>query len=86
MIVCAALKDKKTNKVFCGVRHSDIYEMLHNFSYHGDFIEGFVDEDNDFYNRSDAYCYALDHHQLPRTVVEWKEEKFETELYSEDLY
>lgn len=86
MIVCAALKDKNTNKVFCGVRHSDIYEMLHNLSYYGDFIEGFVDNDGDFYSRKDAFYYALKHYQLSRTVIEWKEEKFERELYSEDLY
>lgn len=86
MLVCAAIKDKNTNVVFCGVRHANIYEMLCDLNYKIDAIEGFVDEENNFYDRSDAYNYALAHHQLPRTVVEWKEEKFERELYSEDLY
>lgn len=30
MIICAALKDRDTNAIFSGVRHVDIYEMLHN--------------------------------------------------------
>lgn len=86
MIICAALKDRDTNAIFCGVRHADIYEMLYYLDYKIDAIEGFVDEANNFYDRSEAYSYALEHHQLPRTVVEWKEEKFERKLYSEDLY
>ena len=86
MIICSALKDKDTNAIFSGVRHADIYEMLHNLDYKIDAIEGFVDEENNFYDRFAAYDYALEHHQLPRTVVEWKEEKFERKLYSEDLY
>lgn len=89
MIVCSALKDRDTNAIFSGVRHSDIYEMLYNLDYKIDAInaiEGFVDEANNFYDRREAYAYALRHHQLPTTVVEWKEEKFERELYSEDLY
>ena len=60
--------------------------MLYNLDYKIDAIEGFVDEENNFYDRFAAYDYALEHHQLPRTVVEWKEEKFERKLYSEDLY
>lgn len=89
MIICSALKDRDTNTIFSGVRHADIYEMLYNLGYKIDAInaiEGFVDEANNFYDCREAYAYALRHHQLPATVVEWKEEKFERELYSEDLY
>lgn len=89
MIICSTLKDKDTNTIFSGVRHADIYEMLYNLGYKIDAInaiEGFVDEANNFYDHREAYAYALRHHQLPTTVVEWKEEKFERELYSEDLY
>ncbi len=89
MIICSALKDRNTNAIFSGVRHADIYEMLHNLDYKIDAIntiEGFVDEANNFYDRREAYAYALRHHQLPTTVVEYKEEHMENELYSEDLY
>ena len=86
MIICSALKDRDTNAIFSGVRHADIYEMLHNLDYKIDAIEGFVDEANNFYDRFEAYDYAVEHHQLPRTVWEWKIEKHERELYSEDLY
>ena len=86
MIICAALKDRKTNAIFPGIRHSDIYKMLYNLGHKGDVIEGFVDEANNFYDRFEAYDYAVEHHQLPRTVWKWKSEKHERELYSEDLY
>lgn len=89
MIICSALKDRNTNAIFSGVRHADIYEMLHNLDYKIDAInaiEGFVDEANNFYDRRKAYAYALRYHQLPTTVVEYKEEHMENELYSEDLY
>ena len=86
MIICAALKDKRNGRVFSGVHHSDIYEMLYDLTYKVDAIEGFVDEENKFYDRLEAYDYVVEHHQLPRTVLEWKIEKHERELYSEDLY
>ena len=86
MIICAALKDTRTGQLFCGVRHNDIYEMLYNLDYKIDAIEGFVDEENNFYDRFAAYDHVVEHHQLPRTVLEWKNEKHERELYSEDLY
>lgn len=86
MIICAALKDRDTNAIFCGIRHGDIYEMLYNLDYKIDAIEGFVDEANNFYNRFEAYDYVVEHHQLPRTVWEYKNEHMENELYSEDLY
>ena len=70
MIICAALKDRNTNAIFSGVRHADIYEMLHNLDYKIDAIEGFVDEENTFYDRIEAYDYVVEHHQLPRTVLE----------------
>lgn len=86
MIICAALKDRKTNVVFSGVRHADIYEMLHNLDYKIDAIEGFVDNRNNFYNRHEAFMWAQQIGQLPETVLEYKNDRSENELYSEDLY
>ena len=86
MIICAALKDRDTNAIFYGVRHADIYEMLYNLDYKIDAIEGFVDNRNNFYNRHEAFMWAQQIGQLPETVLEYKKEHMENELYSEDLY
>lgn len=86
MIICSALKDRDTNAIFSGVRHADIYEMLHNLDYKIDAIEGFVDNRNNFYNRHEAFMWAQQIGQLPEAVLEYKKEYMENELYSEDLY
>lgn len=86
MIICSALKDRNTNVIFSGVRHADIYEMVHNLGYKIDAIEGFVDNRNNFYNRHEAFMWAQQIGQLPETVLEYKTEHMEKELYSEDLY
>lgn len=86
MIICSALKDRNTNAIFSGVRHADIYEMLHNLNYKIDAIEGFVDNRNNFYNRHEAFMWAQQIGQLSETVLEYKKEHMENELYSEDLY
>lgn len=86
MIICAALKDRKTNAIFPGIRHRDIYEMLYNLGHKGDVIEGFVDNRNNFYNRHEAFMWAQQIGQLPETVLEYKNDRSENELYSEDLY
>lgn len=86
MIICSALKDKDTNAIFSGVRHTDIYEMVHNLGYKIDAIEGFVDNRNNFYNRHEAFMWAQQIGQLPETVLQYKEDHSENELYSEDLY
>ena len=86
MIICAALKDRNTNAIFSGVRHADIYEMLYNLNYKIDAIEGFVDNRNNFYNRHEAFMWAQQIGQLPETVLEYKKDHNENELYSEDLY
>lgn len=67
MIICAAIKDTSTGQVFSGLRHGDICDMMRCFGYNttSDFlVEGFVDEANNFYDRKEAYSYALEHHQL----------------------
>lgn len=89
MIICAAIKDARTGDVFCGVRHGDIYSQLRAASHqipHDKAIEGFVDSRNNFYNRHEAFMWAMQIGQLPATVIQYKQEKGKTELYSEDLY
>lgn len=60
--------------------------MLYNLDYKIDAIEGFVDNRNNFYNRHEAFMWAQQIGQLPETVLEYKKEHMENELYSEDLY
>lgn len=89
MIICSALKDRDTNVIFSGIRYADIYEMLYNLGYKIDainVIEGFVDNRNTFYNRHEAFIWAQQIGQLLETVLEYKKEHMENELYSEDLY
>lgn len=43
MIICSALKDRNTNAIFSGVRHADIYEMLHNLDYKIDAINAIME-------------------------------------------
>ena len=89
MIICAAIKDTRTGAVFGGIRHGDIYSAMHDAGItppREKAIEGFLDEKGNFYDRIEAYDYVVEHHQLPRTVWQWKFEKSERELYSEDLY
>lgn len=89
MIICAAIKDSRTGDIFCGVRHGDIYRQLHAVSYHiprDKAIEGFVDSRNNFYNRHEAFMWAQQIGQLSATTIQHKNEKGETDLYSEDLY
>ena len=89
MIICAAIKDTSTGQVFYGLRHGDIYEMMRCFGYKAapDFlVDGFVDNRNNFYNRHEAFMWAQQIGQLPETVLEYKKDHSENELYSEDLY
>ena len=87
MIVCAAVKVfiyplNKEVIIKCH-RHCDAYEILHDFNYtrkdYETIEQGFLDENDIFYNRIDAYKHAWWHMQL-------KEEYKVRELYTEDLY
>lgn len=49
-------------------------------------VDGFVDDKNNFYNRHEAFMWAQKIGQLPQTVLEYKKDHSENELYSEDLY
>ncbi len=49
-------------------------------------MEGFVDHENRFGGRYDAFIHALECGQLPATVRIHKAEQRENQLYSEDLH
>lgn len=94
MILCAALliENKETNirEILPCRRHGDGI----NFFYATDLndkwrikTEGFIDTENNFYDREDALGHARICGQLSATTREYKRERSETrELYSEDLY
>lgn len=89
MIICAAIKDTRTGAVFGGIRHGDIYSAMHDSGItppRAFAIEGFLDMRNNFYDRHEAFMWAQQIGQLSDTVLYHKQQKGETELFSEDLY
>lgn len=97
-IVCAAIKftskaDEDNIIVLPCIRHGDGYKQFAylNFVLAGNYSrgdwnkeEGFVDSDGKFHSREDALKIVKD--SLPASLIYFKEQRKETELYSEDLY
>lgn len=97
-IVCAAIKftskaDEDNIIVLPCIRHGDGYKQFvylnfvlgGNYS-RGDWIkeEGFIDSKGKFHSREKAFELVKD--SLPASLIYFKEQREETELYSEDLY
>lgn len=90
MITNAAVKifDNRQNKevIIPCHRHCDAFWILKQFDYkknidYKEIAQGFLDEVDNFYNRTDAHEHAWLHAQLP------SEEKYEPkELFTEDLW
>ena len=95
-IVCAAIRfTKKGNKdiILPCARHGDGYKQFAHINFvltgkynRGDWNieEGFIDSNGSFYPREKAYDFMKD--SLPASLIYFKEQHNETELYSEDLY
>lgn len=95
MIICAALlvqfESLKTPTIIHCRRHGDGYETIRDLCYisntrYSSIKEGFVDHNNNFLDRYDAFCHAKECGQLSQTTLWHKEDNRESELYSEDLY
>ena len=89
MIICAAIKDTRTGAVFGGIRHGDIYSAIHDACITPPYcpaFDGFLDENNIFSNRYEAYNIAMTNGQLSATTRQHKRDTGERELFSEDLY
>lgn len=89
MIICAAIKDTRTGAVFGGIRHGFIYSAMCDAGItppHAAAIEGFLDEKGNFYDRYEAYDIAMNNGQMSATARQYKRDKGEKELYSEDIY
>lgn len=89
MMICAAIKDTRTGAVFGGIRHGDIYSAMHDAGItppRDAAIQGLLDEKNNFYDRYEAYDIAMNNGQMSAVAKQYKRDKGEIELYSEDLY
>lgn len=87
MILCASLKFKDV--IIPCHRHHNGYEILYELgikNYRGNVEEGFITTKNEFLNRRDAFNHAIECGQLSAATRQYKQENFETILYSEDLY
>ena len=91
MIVSAAvkIKDLRQNKeiIIPCHRHCDAFYILKQFNYKKDIdykeiAQGFLTEEDKFYNRVQAYDHALSEWQLNEDVLE----EHRKELFSEDLW
>ena len=91
MIVKAAVKifDMRQNKevIIPCMRHCDAFEILKALNYkknidYKEIAQGFLTEEDKFYNRVQAYDHALSEWQLNEDVL--KEHR--KELFSEDLW
>lgn len=97
-IVCAAIRftskaDEDNIIVLPCIRHGDGYKQFAylNFVLAGNYSrgdwnkeEGFVDSNGKFHSREEAFQLVKD--SLPASLIYFKEQHKETELYSEDLY
>ena len=90
MIVKAAIKilNLHTNEemIIPCHRHSDAFYILKQFAYRKDIdykeiAQGFLDEDDNFYTRIEAYKHAYYNEQIDK-MQDYKVK----ELYSEDLW
>ncbi len=88
MIICAAIKFaiEATGKevILCGCRHGDIFAQLEplGFEPHKGYKwleQGFIDQDNKFYTRAEAFTHAKECGQI-------KTDKERGTIYSEDIY
>ena len=92
MIVSAAvkIKDLRQDKeiIIPCHRHCDAFYILKQFAYKKDvdykeIAQGFLDEENNFYTRVQAWKHALWHRQIQTDEEEYYQCK---ELFSEDLW
>ena len=92
MIICAAIKVNAAGSsiVICGHRHLDciqIKRQLNSNWANAKHIEGFIDHNNHFLDRAEAFQHALECGQISQHDKWYREDCHDAnELYSEDLY
>jgi len=99
MIICAAVKFQMVNEnlgdengfvVIPGHRHADCYHTIKDLGFNREdytkHIEGFIDNNGDFWDREESLFKATQCGQLSSTVKQDKRTRNTYELFSEDLY
>ena len=95
MLICAALLiqvdglDHQT--ILPCRRHGDGFEILCDLGFapktkYSIVEQGFIDHNGKFLDRLEAWNHARDCGQLSQTTAWYKQDHFDVELYSEDLY
>lgn len=95
MILAAAIlyKSKKTGKavVLCGARHGDIFKQIEclgleeNKDYE-EIEQGFIDHNNNFLTREEAFEHAKAYGQLCAKILNERIKSGSKQLISEDLW
>lgn len=95
MILAAAIKFEieKTGKtvVLCGARHGDIFRQLKGLGFlprvgYIEIEQGFIDHQNNFLNRKEAYEHAKKCGQICEKIIYEREDSGNHDILSEDLW
>ena len=99
MIICAAIEVEiefeNEPVIICGYRHNDCYETFYKLNPQlskqarrgmRSLRDGFLATGNRFLDRYEAYDEAIKCGQLSAANREYKADRYENMLYSEDLY
>ena len=91
MIIASAIKfyyqedkEHKFPQIWTGLRHADIFERMFKMGVEYDkdnHVQGFIDEQNKFYDRYDAMDIAV-----ARNQISWEFYMNNRQLYSEDIW
>lgn len=96
MIQASAIKfhinATNSDVILCGFRHKDIFEQLKYLGFKPNdgykvISQGFITDNGEFLNRTDAFCHAFKCRQLSLATIESRTGRDgERELFSEDLW
>lgn len=94
MILAAAIKCYNTRNgkevILCGCRHGDIFKQEEDLGFNPkelkEIAQGFIDHNNNFLTREEAFEHAKMCGQLCTKIIYDREEKFGKKLISEDLW
>ena len=95
MVLASAIayRIEKTNSVvvLCGARHSDIFKQLNLLGFepkkgYEEIEQGFIDHNNNFLTRKEAYEHAKACGQLCAKIIDEYEKTGDLSLISEDLW
>lgn len=79
-VVCAAIKNTRTGMIVCGPRHHHCIRLAHDLGICSDgWVQGFVDQKNEFMTREEAMVLAKERGQI-------RGQTRGSGLFSEDLY